>query len=187
VRTVAVIGNICSGKSTLAQILSDRFDLKHIELDSIYWLPEWGACSMEVFKEQVSVATVGANWIVDGNYSLLRPIYWDKVRIVIWLNIPFRTTIWRLAVRSLKNILNHTKLWNGNTESLSRLFSRSSPFIWAWKTNRRRVREFPELLSLAAAQGKLTFEVRNDYELGQVVDKIGEVWSRADIPICKTC
>jgi len=40
-RRIAVVGTSCSGKTTFAANLASIVNRKHIELDTIYWLPDW--------------------------------------------------------------------------------------------------------------------------------------------------
>ena len=47
---VVVVGVTSSGKSTLAEKLSKRFDLSYIELDALNWEPNWQAAPLEVFR-----------------------------------------------------------------------------------------------------------------------------------------
>jgi adenylate kinase family enzyme len=40
-KRVAVVGVTRSGKTTLAITLSQRLGVPHIELDALYWQPNW--------------------------------------------------------------------------------------------------------------------------------------------------
>ncbi|WP_143465627.1 AAA family ATPase [Kribbella sp. ALI-6-A] len=68
-RRVVVIGVAGSGKSTVARALSERLDAPHIELDAIFWQPNWTKLDEDEFAARVAAATATGPWIADGNYS----------------------------------------------------------------------------------------------------------------------
>jgi adenylate kinase family enzyme len=41
VKRVVIIGTSCSGKSHLGRILARKYQVPHVELDDLYWLPGW--------------------------------------------------------------------------------------------------------------------------------------------------
>ena len=59
------------GKTTLGKALSVKYSYSFIELDAIFWLPEWVERETDDFKVKVQEAinTSRGGWIVDGNYS----------------------------------------------------------------------------------------------------------------------
>ena len=36
---IIVVGTMCAGKTTLARKIAKELDLKHIEIDQLYWKP----------------------------------------------------------------------------------------------------------------------------------------------------
>ena len=40
-RRIAVIGTTGTGKTVLAKRLARKYDLVHVELDSLFWQPNW--------------------------------------------------------------------------------------------------------------------------------------------------
>jgi len=46
---IVVIGTTSSGKSTLAENLSKKLDLDFVELDALYWQPNWVGTPDEEF------------------------------------------------------------------------------------------------------------------------------------------
>ncbi|HEV2120322.1 MAG TPA: adenylate kinase [Candidatus Bathyarchaeia archaeon] len=146
-RRISVVGTIGSGKTTFARKTSRILDAPHIELDALHWEPNWVEAPNDLFRERVTRSLQGDSWVVDGNYHQVRDIVWNRADTVIWLDYPFRIIIGRLARRTLKRILTHEKLWNGNQEHIRGLFTRDSVFLWAIRTYRRRRRQYPHLLS----------------------------------------
>lgn len=72
---ISVVGDSCSGKTTVAVALAERLGLRHVELDSLSWQPNWTPTPDDVFLEQVHEAVVESGWVIDGNYGrIVRPI-----------------------------------------------------------------------------------------------------------------
>ena len=40
-RRIVVIGNTCAGKSTLAAGLAKKLSVPFVDLDALYWEPNW--------------------------------------------------------------------------------------------------------------------------------------------------
>jgi adenylate kinase family enzyme len=146
-RRISIVGTIGSGKTTFARKTSRRLDAPHIELDALHWEPNWVEAPNDLFRERVKRSLQGDSWVVDGNYHQVRDLVWNRADTVVWLDYPFRTIIGRLARRTMRRILTHERLWNGNQEHIRGLFTRDSVFLWAIRTYRRRRRQYPILLS----------------------------------------
>jgi len=147
-RRVNVIGTSASGKTTLAVALAERLGVPCIELDALYWGPNWTEPLDEVMRDRVRSATSGDAWVVDGNYSVARDIVWSRADTVVWLDLPLRTVLARYLVRTVRRIRAREELWSGNRERLGMdLFDRKSLLWWILSTYRRRRREFPALLA----------------------------------------
>ncbi len=145
---IVVVGTTGTGKTILAQELSKRLGIPHVELDALYWEPHWIEPTVEVFREKVSRAVSGEAWVVDGNYSKVRDLVWPRADTIVWLDLSLPVILRRLARRTLQRLLTQEELWSGNRERLrTALFSRNSLFVWALKTYRRRRRDFSALPS----------------------------------------
>jgi len=84
-----VVGTTSSGKSTLSENLAVRLKLKYVELDALYWQPNWVGTPDDEFAAKVERATRGERWVMAGNYSRTRPITWARAEAVIWLDYSF--------------------------------------------------------------------------------------------------
>ncbi|MDP1546459.1 MAG: hypothetical protein Q8L87_10580 [Anaerolineales bacterium] len=150
-KRIVIVGTTSSGKSTLAEALSKRLGFKFIELDALYWEPNWTPADTFVFWERVERATDSKAWVVAGNYSRVRDLVWSRAETVIWLDFPFHTVFWRLLTRTIRRAVTREELWNGNRETFwehLKLWSEESLFHWLFKTYWRRKRETPMLVSL---------------------------------------
>jgi adenylate kinase family enzyme len=149
-KRVIVVGVTSSGKSTLAEMLAERFDMCYIELDALNWEPNWQSAPLEVFRARVQKAIQAEKWIVAGNYHTVRDLTWPKAEAIIWLDYPFLTVLWQLTRRSFRRWWTQELLWGTNREQLwthFKLWSTESLYNWLFQTYWRRKREYPMLLS----------------------------------------
>lgn len=149
-KRVVVVGVTSAGKSTLAEKLAQRFDLSYVELDALYWEPNWQGAPLEVFRARVEKAVEAERWIVAGNYHIVRDLIWPKAEAIIWLDYPLLIVLRQLTRRTFKRWWTRELLWGTNREPLwvhFKLWSTDSLFHWLFKTYWRRKREIPMLLS----------------------------------------
>jgi adenylate kinase family enzyme len=145
----AVVGITGSGKTTLARRLARQLHIPHVELDALFWGPQWTARPPEVFQVLTAEALRGEAWTADGNYSRVRPIVWGRANVLIWLDYRLPLILWRLTVRIWQRFFTQEELWNGNRERLwPHYFSRDSLYLWAFKTYRRHRQQFTETIQL---------------------------------------
>jgi adenylate kinase family enzyme len=155
-RRVNVVGTSASGKTTFARTLAERLAVPYVELDALHWEKGWTEAPTEVMRQRVEDVVAGPAWVVDGNYSAVRDLVWNRAEAVVWLDFPLRTVLWRYARRTRRRIRTQEELWpgTGNRESLSKhLLQRDGLLWWILSTYRRRRRDYPRLL---AANPQLT-------------------------------
>lgn len=146
-RRIVVIGTTSSGKTTVARELSRRLQAPHVELDALYWEPNWTVAEPEVFRERVSNALKGDRWVVDGGYSKIRDLIWPNATDVVWLDYSLALKMRWLLWRTLRRSISGEELWNGNRERFRAAFmSRDSLFLWLLRTHWSRRRVFPQAL-----------------------------------------
>jgi adenosyl cobinamide kinase/adenosyl cobinamide phosphate guanylyltransferase len=143
-KRVVVFGTTGSGKSWLAERLARREGLRVIELDALFWAPDWQAVPDELFRHRVERETRDGDWIVVGNYSQVRDLTWRVADTLVWIDLPLPLVMARLVRRTLRRAITREDLWNtGNRETLGNaFFSRQSILLWAMKTHRRNRARF---------------------------------------------
>ncbi len=145
-KRVVTIGTSCSGKTTFARNLAQRLRMQHIELDSIYWKPNWTSTPKEEFRSLAQDAVASEAWVLDGNYSAVRDIVWARATTLIWLNYPFYIVAYRALSRTFRHVFYRQVLWSGNRETFRQsFFSKDSILWWVLTTYHRRRREYPRL------------------------------------------
>jgi adenylate kinase family enzyme len=163
---IVIIGSSCSGKTTLAQYLATKLNVKHIELDQLHWLPHWEERPDEEFRELVTKATSSETWVLDGNYSVARDIVWPRATTIVWLNHSFRVVLYRSITRSIIRATSKKKLFAGNVESLKQTFlSKDSIILWVLKTFHQKRKRYSKLLTEQLSYGVKVIEFKNQKQV----------------------
>ena len=145
-KRIVIIGTSCSGKTTLARKIPAKLDMRHIELDQLFWLPEWKQRPTDEFRALVQEAVAAERWVTCGNFSSVRDILWPRATHAIWLNYPFHTVIYRGLYRTISRAFTKEELFSGNRESIRQsFFSRDSILWWVLKTYRQNRHRYGHL------------------------------------------
>jgi adenylate kinase family enzyme len=128
--------------------LARRLHILHIELDALFWKPNWKESDREIMLTRVEEITCTNAWVTDGNYGFLRDILWSRAQALVWLDYSLPFILWRLWWRTWRRVITKELLWGINRERLwAQFFNRDSLFLWAWKTYGRHKREYPALFT----------------------------------------
>jgi adenylate kinase family enzyme len=135
VQRISVVGSAGAGKSTIGRQFARILGVPFVELDSIYHQPDWVPLTPEEFGRRVAEVAAGDGWVIDGNYSVARPLVWARADTVVWLDLPRRTVMRQVIWRTLRRVAFRVELWNGNRERWANLFTwvpEDSVISWAW-------------------------------------------------------
>ena len=144
---VVVVGTTGAGKTTVARILAGKCGIPYVELDALHWGPNWTPLPPDIFRERVARAIAQDAWVLDGNYSAVRQLVWQRADTVIWLDYRLLRVLQQLVGRTLGRVLRREVLWSGNQESFFRaLLSSDSIILWALRTYHRRRRTYSALM-----------------------------------------
>ncbi len=171
-----MVGNSGSGKSTLAKALAARLAVPHVELDAIFHQPGWTPLPEDEFARRVGEAAAADGWVIDGNYSAVRPLVWARADTVVWLDLPRAVVMRRIIWRTLRRAVRRAELWNGNREPWQNFF-RLDPLesIIAWSWSRHAVyRERYAAAALDPAWAHLRFvRIASGNDLRELLDNAG--------------
>ncbi len=174
-RRINVIGCSGSGKSTLSRALAEKLNLEFIELDSFEHRENWRKAGREEFLGYVHEAVEADVWVIDGNYSMIRPTVWPMVDTVIWLDYSMPICFWRMWMRTFRRWAHREVLWNGNREHLwSHFFTKNSLFLWVITSHPKKRREFTKLFASGDLNDKTLIRLGSPKEteiwLGGIID-----------------
>jgi adenylate kinase family enzyme len=134
-RRVSLVGVSGCGKTTVGRNLATSLNVPFVELDAIFHQPGWGELPRDDFRARVREALTAPGWVVDGNYSAVRDLVWDRADTVVWLDLPRWVVMRRVVMRTVRRAVTRESLWNGNREPLSnfyRLDPERNIIRWAW-------------------------------------------------------
>jgi adenylate kinase family enzyme len=146
---INVVGTSGSGKTTFSKMLASRLNFPRIEMDQVFWGPNWHQTPDDIFFKKVEEALSNENWVLDGNYTRTTPVKWQKVTAVIWLDYSYPRILYQAFRRSVKYILTGKEIWpnTGNIQTVRMtFFSKDSILLWTI-THLRQVKRKYELLS----------------------------------------
>lgn len=148
-KRINVIGTSGSGKSTFGRKLADALEVEYIEMDALFWGPNWTEMPDGLFFPKVEAALSGKDgWVLDGNYTRTIPVKWEDVDTVIWIDLPFWLNLNQSVKRALKRVRSQEEMWpgTGNVETWRKLFSKDSIVLWMirvyWRNRKRNARWF---------------------------------------------
>ena len=143
---INVLGTSGSGKSTFSKKLADKLNVPYVQLDELFWKPNWTESSDEEFFPKIEDALSPDEWVLDGNYRRSTPVKWKRVQMVVYLDLPFHTVLFRVLKRSLIRSFKNEELWAGNRETFWKtFFTRDSIILWTLKMFHKNRKDYPKL------------------------------------------
>lgn len=148
-KRINVIGTSGSGKSHFSNRLATKLNVPYIEMDAVFWLPNWQYLELEDFIAALKPLLEQESWVLDGNQSKTNSFKWQYVDTIVWLDYGFFRTFKQILVRSIKRAYSKQEVWQGtgNKESFTRnFFSSDSVVLWMlnnyWKTKKKYAKLF---------------------------------------------
>jgi energy-coupling factor transporter ATP-binding protein EcfA2 len=147
---ILVVGRTGSGKTTLARELAAAVGAPHVELDALYFGPDFSTVPLSVLRERTSAAIAGDRWVTDGNKRAVRDLVWPRADTVIWLDYPLVVCLWRLGRRALwrTSVLKAQAAETNGKAGLPRQFvSAAKGVLTALRSHRGQHREYPRMFA----------------------------------------
>lgn len=88
---IVIFGNSSSGKSTLAKHLAEQYNLAHLDLDTIAWLPTPEPTRQAVEVSQLQIEQFidrEKNWVIEGCYGDLLALVSNHASTLVFLDLP---------------------------------------------------------------------------------------------------
>lgn len=160
----------------MAKRLSDILGVPHIELDALFWGPNWSQTSSEELREKVLQATSAEAWVVDGNYQgKIGSLVWQQADTVVWVNPSRRRVMWQSFSRTVRRALTGQELWNGNRENWRGLmFWRGEESIlrWAWSSYPRIQERYEAAMTDPHNEGLIFHRLRSRKEVDRFLEDL---------------
>lgn len=168
-----VRGSTGSGKSTLARRLSQSLGIKHVELDNLLWLPNWGERSREDFRALVAEEVAADAWVVDGNYTPgVLDLVLPRAEMIVWLDYSFPRTFGRLLRRTWRRLVRGERCCNGNLERFWIQFTHKGLIWWLIVSYRRRRRQCDALMADPALGHVRRVRIRHPRDLDAFIAQV---------------
>ena len=132
---ILVAGVAGSGKTTLARRIEAITGLPHTEIDGLYHGPNWQP--LESFEAEVESFSAEPQWVTEWQYRSVRPLLAERADTLVWMDLPLRTTLFRVTRRTLRRRLTREELWNGNREGPLWTFFTDPDHIVRWSVRTR--------------------------------------------------
>ena len=112
------------GKTSLSRALGAATGLPVIEMDALFWLPDWVERDRTEFLQIVRarLSDCPDGWVLDGNYNSIAAKLLPLADTVVWLNIPIRSTMPRILCRTLNNWVRRKRICGDNYERFGTMF-----------------------------------------------------------------
>ncbi len=149
-KRIVIIGRTGSGKTTLARELAAALGMPHVELDALYFGPNFSTVPLSVLRERTSAAIAGDRWVTDGNKSAVRDLVWPRADTIIWLDYSIMVSLWRLGRRALwrTSVLRAQAAEAGGKTGLPRQFlAGAKGVLTALRSHMGQRREFPRMFA----------------------------------------
>ena len=143
---ILVAGGSGAGKTTVATRIATMLDLPRVEIDGLYHGPGW--TPLTTFAADVERFSAQPRWVVEWQYQPVRALLAERADLVVWLDLPRRTVMRQVVLRTIRRRVRRQELWNGNLEPPFRAILRDREHIvrWAWSTHRQSADRVRQLL-----------------------------------------
>jgi adenylate kinase family enzyme len=142
---VVVYGVTGSGKTSMAQQLSQRTALPWHSVDDLTWEPGWVEVPLEEQRRRIAAICAEEGWILDAAYGRWLDIVMARAQLIVGLDYSRLVSLQRLVRRTLARSIDHRAVCNGNRETLRNALSPNSIVVWHFRSfakKRERIRSW---------------------------------------------
>ena len=161
---ILILGRTGSGKTTLAREIAAALGVRHVELDSLYFGPDFSTAPLSVLRERTSAAIAGDRWVTDGNKRAVRDLVWPRADTIVWLDYPAYVSFWRLAkrARTRTSALGAQAAQTGRWTGLpGQMLAAARGVLTALRSHRGQRRDYPRMFAEPANQHLVVARLRS--------------------------
>lgn len=161
---ILILGGTGSGKTTLARELAVALHVPHVELDSLYFGPEFSTAPLPLLRERTSAAIAGDRWVTDGNKRAVRDLVWPRADTIVWLDYPLVVRLWRLAKRARRRtsaLTAQAAETGGKTGLPGQFLAAARGVLTALRSHAGQRREYPRMFAEPANQHLAVVRLRS--------------------------
>ncbi|MFC3150994.1 adenylate kinase [Litoribrevibacter euphylliae] len=172
---INVVGTSGSGKSTLSKHISNALNIPHIEMDYLFWKPNWTESTDEEFNSKLEHALAQESWVLDGNFTRTTPIKWKHVDLVVWVDFSYPRTLLQAFKRALVRATTKVELWEGtgNKESFKKLFTKDSIILWTITNYKKNKQKYQAIMNSDEYAHIRFVRVKSPKEASQFIAALG--------------
>lgn len=174
---IVIIGRTGSGKTTLARELAAVLGRPHVELDALYFGPDFSTVPLPILRERTVAAIAGEYWVTDGNKSAVRDLVWPRADTIIWLDYSIMVSLWRLGRRALRraSVMQAQASKVGMQSGLPRqFFSAAKGVLTAFRSHIGQRREYPKLFARPENQHLAVVRLRSPQDTRHWLARVTE-------------
>lgn len=174
---ILIVGRTGSGKTTLARELAAALGVPHVELDSLYFGPDFSRAPQALLRDRTNAALAGDYWVTDGNKRAVRDLAWPRADTLIWLDYPLYVSLWRLGKRALTrtSTLSAQAVQSGRRRGLPKqMLAAARGVLTALRSHRGQRREYPRLFAQPANRHLAVARLRSPHAARQWFARVTE-------------
>ena len=110
-RKILIVGDSCRGKSTMAEWLSKKLNLKHLDLDDFFWVHKF-TVKRETSEQLELVKTYlreNNTWIIEGTTRKMMSLCLEEADVIIHLR--FKSLLSQLICITKRSIEKKENFW----------------------------------------------------------------------------
>ena len=119
---ISIIGGSGTGKTTLSNILSKKYNIQAIHIDGIHHLKDWKTRDKSERDKIILDILQKEQWIIDGTYKDTLKQRLQKSDLIIWLDYSTTSQLKGILKRFLKNFMKEREEIPGCKERLNLKF-----------------------------------------------------------------
>lgn len=172
---INIIGTSGSGKTTFAKHLSNKLNHQYIEMDSIFWKPNWTESTDQEFFQKLEISLAPKTWVLDGNYQRTEKLKWKYVQTVIWIDYSYKRVMYQALKRAIKRIVTKQEIWpnTNNKETIYKtFFTKDSIIFWTLSTYHKNKKRYESLMKDPSYSHIHFVRLKNPKEAKSFLDSI---------------